>query len=107
VYFIVEDHLPDLVHCSLQIQVLQMELNHEKERSAILEDRVNHLRRAGSDEGLGSEGRSEDAFDLRMQEADDEIQQLKADLLVSFPLFFPQLRIKTMKIPILFKQQYC
>ena len=68
----------------MQIQVLQMELGHERERASMLEERVNQLRRAESGEGSTQvAGQSEAALELRLQEADSEMVRLRADLLVS------------------------
>ncbi|KAK7496879.1 hypothetical protein BaRGS_00011859, partial [Batillaria attramentaria] len=65
-----------------QIQVLQMELAHEKERTSILDDRVYQLRRSDSREVLNDSGnQSETVLELRLQDTESEVTRLKGELL--------------------------
>ena len=79
----------DIIACVgiiIQIQVLQMELGHERERTSILEERINQLRRVETGEGSTlADGQSETALELHLQEADSEMVRLRVDLLVSSP----------------------
>ncbi|KAL8589100.1 hypothetical protein ACOMHN_017263 [Nucella lapillus] len=66
-----------------QIQVLQMEVKHERERSAALEERRGQAGKAGHEEGTnGFVGppQSETILELRLQEMDAEMARLKAEL---------------------------
>lgn len=63
-----------------------MELGHERERTSILEERINQLRRVETGEGSTlADGQSETALELRLQEVDSEMVRLRVDLLVSSP----------------------
>ena len=60
-----------------------MELTHEKERAAILEDRVQQLRRHGGEgDALSGEAPPEAVAELQLQEVDEHMVRLKADLVV-------------------------